>query len=279
MKLFISVDMEGITGIVHGEQLGPEGRDYNIGRRLYMNDLQAAIDGAFDSGVQEVLVNDAHGTMRNILIEEMDERVKIIAGPASSKKLVQTDGIDSTFDGAFFLGYHARAGNTDGLLSHTWVPVIRELRVNGIIMGESSINAAILGSYGVPVLLVTGDDALTREVAECLPWAHTVSVKKAIGRTAAICLPPKATRKLIKQAAVTSFENRKKAQPYIIEPPFIFEADFINHLTAKRASIAKDLELVDLTTVCLKGDNLPEIVDRFWRGLEIVFSQPMDFLK
>jgi D-amino peptidase len=279
MKIYISIDMEGITGIVHGEQLVPEGKDYNAGRKLYMNDLQAAIDGAFDAGVDEILVNDAHGTMRNIIIEDLDERVKIIAGPASSKQLVQTDAVDSTFDGAFLLGFHAKAGTADGVMSHTWVGHIKEIRINGNVLGETGINGALFGFYKVPVLLATGDNALVAEIQDTMPWVRTVAVKEAIGRAAAICLPPKATYKLIRETARESIVNMKDAKPFLIDPPFRFEAQLITHVHAKRAAIAKGITLKDPYTLALEGDHLPTLVNQFWRGLEIVLSEPLGFLK
>ncbi|OGL47870.1 MAG: hypothetical protein A2161_01470 [Candidatus Schekmanbacteria bacterium RBG_13_48_7] len=146
-------------------------------------------------------------------------------------------------------------------------------------MGESTINAAILGTFGVPVIMITGDNALVEEVYEHLPWVKSVAVKQAIGRAAAICYPPKATYKLIRNTAKESIEQYKAARPFIIQPPYLFEAEFITHISAKRAAMAKNIKIKDLYTLFLEGDDLPLLVDNFWRGLEIVFSEPVGFLK
>ena len=202
MKVYISVDMEGATGIVHREQLVPGGEDYERGRRLLMGDVNAAIGGARAGGATEILVNDAHGTMRNILIEDLDDGAELISGPWTNKPLCQSELIDESFGLGFFVGYHSRADTPRGLLAHTWVGrILHGVIVNGQVVGETAINAGVLGAFGVPVGLVTGASDLVAEARGVVPEAIAVPVKEAMGMTGARCKTPRVTSRLIREAA------------------------------------------------------------------------------
>ena len=167
-----------------------------------VNSLQeedAAIDGASRQELTEVLVNDAHGSMTNILIEDLDERAELISG--NNKHLLQMEGLDDSFHAVFFLGYHAHEGNEDAVMNHTIMgSVVTEIRRNGVVVGETAVNAGIAGAYGVPVVLVSGDHILCEEAKRFLGDVEAVAVKRAIDRYAARLLPPKRVKKMIKEA-------------------------------------------------------------------------------
>ncbi|MHC4821079.1 MAG: M55 family metallopeptidase, partial [Planctomycetota bacterium] len=186
MNVFISCDMEGATGVVHVDQLVNKGYDYARARKLLTGDVAAACLGALDAGAERVVVCDGHGSMRNLLLEDMPEEVEVVLGPASSRLLCQSEGLDETFDAALFVGYHARNGTAGAVLPHTWVgSLVHEITVNGVVFGETALNAAIAGHFGVPVLLAVGDDALCEEAKEMLPDVDVLSVKRAMGRASA----------------------------------------------------------------------------------------------
>src|SRR5262245_9032490 len=176
MKVFVSVDMEGATGVVHNDQLLPGGFDYARGRKLLTGDVAAAVGAALSmDDVHHVLVCDGHGNMRNLLLEELPPNCEVVVGPASSKTLCQSEGLDASFGAMLLVGYHARAGAKDAVLPHTWIgSLIHEVRVNGRVFGETAINAAVAGEFGVPVVFVAGDEAVRRE-AKADPGTGPVS--------------------------------------------------------------------------------------------------------
>ena len=195
MRIFISADMEGATGVVHRDQLMPEGKTYAQARKLLTGDVNAAIEGALRAdGEAEVVVCDGHGVMRNIVLEELHERAQLVIGPASvdNKPLCQSQGCDESFDLAMFVAYHSRAGTRGGLLSHTWIgSAICNFSINDTLVGETAINAAIVGHWGIPVALVTGAHELEVEAGQTLPPGFVfVATKRSYGSTAALCLPP-----------------------------------------------------------------------------------------
>ena len=230
MKVYISVDMEGGTGIASAKHMADAG--YTRMCKLLTQEVNAAIAGAFEAGASEVLVNDAHGSMTNILIEELDERAELISG--SNKWLCQMEGIDETFDAVFFLGYHAHEGNEDAVMNHTIMgSAVTEIRRNGIVVGETAINAGIAGAYGVPVVLVAGDHILCAEAKRFLgDEIETVVSKRAIDRYAARVLPPKRVQDLIREAAKRALAKKETIKPHVVEPPVEFQ------LTTKLTSMA-----------------------------------------
>jgi D-amino peptidase len=182
MKVFVSVDMEGATGVVHNDQLMPGKSDYARGRKLLTGDVATAVRAALSrDDVHQVLVCDGHGNMRNLLLEELPRNCQVVVGPASSKALCQSEGLDASFGAMMLVGYHARAGSRDAVLPHTWIgSLIHEVRVNGRVFGETAINAAIGGEFGVPVVFVAGDEAVCREAKTRAPFVVAGPVEFAI---------------------------------------------------------------------------------------------------
>lgn len=198
MRIYVSVDMEGLAGVAHPRQVsfgeGADRVDYDRSRGLMAGEANAAVAAAFEAGADEVVVNDSHWLMRNLRAEDLDERARLVIG---DKPFSMTQGIgeagDGTFDGAAFIGYHAGAGHERGVIAHTYSSAtIQELRVNGVPHNEAALNAIRLGHHGVPVMLVSGDDALAGEVEALLPWARRVVVKRGLGYGLADSLSPAA---------------------------------------------------------------------------------------
>ena len=186
MKLYISSDMEGVAGVCAWEQVDARTPhpDFAIYRRYYTQEVTNAIEGARAAGATEVLVNDSHGPMRNLLLDELPSDVRVIFGNRKPFSMVQD--ADRGFDGAFFIGYHGAAGDADAVLCHTYTPsVIYEVRINDVRCSEATLNAGLLGYYGVSLLLVTGDRTTVDGVRAQMPWVHGVVVKESIGNFAA----------------------------------------------------------------------------------------------
>lgn len=223
-RIFISADMEGICGVVGSDQTATAGAGYEGARKLMTLEVNAAIKGAFAGGAAEVVVNDAHGRMCNIIPDELDKRAFLISG--SPKKLGMMEGIDGLFWGAFFIGYHARAGGT-GLLEHTYYGrVVSNLKLNGQDSGELALNAAVAGHFGVPVLLVTGDSAVAAEASALLPGVRTVVVKEPLGRYAAKGIHPEQARELVAEAATRALEPAGRPHPFRPKTPTLIELEF-----------------------------------------------------
>ena len=232
MRLYLSVDMEGLAGVGHPAQVthGPttDRVDYDRSRSLMAGEANAAVEAAFEHGAVEVVVNDSHWTMRNLRGDELDPRARLVIG---DKALSMTQGIgepgDGSFDGAAFVGYHAGAGHGSGVIAHTYSSAtIQEVRVNGVPHNEAGLNAIRLGHHGIPVILVTGDDALASEVAEVLPWAERVVVKRGIGYSTADSLSPEAARREIRQGMARALARLDEMLPLEPATPLAGEIDF-----------------------------------------------------
>jgi len=219
MKVIISVDMEGISGIVDGSMTGQSKHDYGKGRALMTADVNAAIDGILDVDPgAEIVVSDAHGGMINIEPEGLNEAAVLVRG--TPKPLTQMAGVDGSFNAAMFVGFHSKKGTMHGILSHTISGgTIEKITVNGMEVGETAINAAIAGHFGVPVCFVAGDKAVTLEAKELNPKIAVAAVKEAVSRTAAKCLHPVKARKLIRENAAEGLRNLEKMTPFVFDSP------------------------------------------------------------
>ena len=181
LKIYISADMEGTVGAVTGEQLGPSGFEYQRFREFMTREVNAAIEAAFEAGATEILVSDSHGNGQNLLIEKLPENIQVVR--SWPRPLMMMQGIDETFDGVIFIGYHASATNPEGVRAHTMSSArLADIRLNGISMSEAGINAAIAGYFNVPIIMISGDDAIVKEATQLLGdiegaivYGHTVS--------------------------------------------------------------------------------------------------------
>lgn len=210
-KVFISADMEGISGISASDQLSAAGAEYGRSRKMMADDVNAAIRGARAGGATTIVVNDSHGTMRNLRLEDLDPDVRLISH--SFKRSGMMEGLDDSFDAVIFVGYHAKAGHPGGLFAHTGSGVVRDVRVNGTSMGEGALNTTVAAWHGVPVVLVTGDDVAVKQVAEVATVAKLVAVKRAINPRAVELRGFKEVHADIERAAREGVSGAKKFPP------------------------------------------------------------------
>jgi D-amino peptidase len=274
--------MEGATGIVHRDQLLPGGYDYERGRRLLTRDVCAAVSAALSlEDVVGVRVCDGHGTMRNVLIEELPALCELVSGPASSKALCQSEGLDDTFGAAIFVGYHARAGASEAVLPHTWVgSLVHEIRVNGRVFGETALNAAIAGAFGVPVVFVSGDQAVCDEArADLGNDIVTFAVKRATGPSAALCLTPAATEDGIRLGVMRALADGARRKPFRVDGPVEFAVAFHRRMHADRAATRDGVERIGEREVALRTDTYLEAVRAGWRVIEWAANEPPEWLK
>ncbi len=236
MKALISVDMEGISGIVHSSETNPERYDYQRGRELMTAEANAVIAGVLDAEpTAEVRVADAHGTFRNLLPEQLDRRARLVRGKPRALNMLA--GLDTETDAALFVGYHVRAGEGPGVLAHTMNGEILDVRVAGRSLGEIGLNAAMAGHLGVPVVLLSGDDAACAEAADLIPGAVTVPVKEALGMAAAVTLHPEEARDRLRRAAADAVSRREEIQPLALVGPLNVEVDLASPHTVDLATL------------------------------------------
>ncbi|MEU5227875.1 M55 family metallopeptidase [Streptomyces anulatus] len=236
MKLLISVDMEGISGIVHSSETNPERYDYQRGRELMTAEANAVVAGVLDADpTAEVLVADAHGTFRNLLPEQLDRRARLVRGKPRALNMLA--GLDEETDAALFVGYHVRAGEGPGVLAHTMNGEILDVRVAGRSLGEIGLNAAMAGHLGVPVVLLSGDDAACAEMNDLVPAAVTVAVKEALGMAAAVTLHPEEARDRLRRAAADAVSRRAEIPPLALTGPLDVEVDLASPHTIDLATL------------------------------------------
>ncbi len=210
-KVYISVDMEGISGISGNDQLSPGQAEYGRSRKLMAEDCNAAVRGALEGGATDILVNDSHGGQRNILPEDLHPAARLISH--SFKRYGMMEGLDDTFDAVLFIGYHAKAGHPAGLFAHTGSGVVLDVEVNGRSVGEGGLNTMFAAWYGVPVVLVTGDDVAVAQVREVATQARAVAVKRAINVRAVELVPLPAAHKQIETAAREAVASARGLAP------------------------------------------------------------------
>ncbi|HLI50574.1 MAG TPA: M55 family metallopeptidase [Thermomicrobiaceae bacterium] len=281
MNVYVSVDIEGITGVVHGDMMMPSEREYDRGRRLMTGDANAAIEGLVDAGAEYILVCDGHGPMRNLIFEEMHPAAHLLTGSGDAKDACQLEAADSRhFDAAVLVGYHAMAKTPLAIHPHTIAGgAVAELRVNGRPHGETGLNAAILGSLGIPTIMVTGDTTTMKEARSFLGDAiETVAVKEARGRNAAICRPPSATRPEIKAAATRALNNLSTVKPYVPEQPMRLEVDFLTMQQCDRASRTAGIERLGPVSILVSGGTPWEQYQTLWAALRSALYQPASWL-
>jgi D-amino peptidase len=259
VRVFISVDMEGIGGVVTDQQLGPTGFEYSRFREFMTAEALAAIAGAREAGATEFVVADAHGNMQNLLIERFSRDVRIVRG--SPRPLEMMHGIDSSFSAAFFIGYHSATTNSGGVRAHTISSAtFAAVRINGRPSAESGLNAAIAGYYGVPIALISGDAQAVGELRALVPTAEGAIVKEAISFHAANVMTPEASQALIKEKARAAITRLREMRPYA-EPsgPVRLELTYKSYTPAEMMSYLPGIERVDAHTIRFTGRNILDL--------------------
>jgi D-amino peptidase len=264
VKVYISTDFEGVAGIVDWDQILVGSHDYELGRRLLLGEVNAAIDGALAAGATEILVNDSHSSMRNLDPEQLHGAASLLSG--KHKPLYMMEGLDSSFDAIFFVGYHGSIGAERATLSHSYNPrAIWEARVNGEIAGETALNALVAAHYRVPIALVTGDDATVEEAGRLTPPPVGASVKRSISRFAAESAHPTVARERITRAATEALGTQRPASAPVFPSPTTVELTF---LTADMAEMSAWIQGVERAsgarrTVRFSGSNLLALFQTF----------------
>jgi D-amino peptidase len=254
-KVYISVDLEGISGVNGDDQTSAGQAEYARGRKLMAEDANAAIRGAFAGGATAVVVTDSHGSQRNLLPEDLDPRARLISH--SFKRHGMVEGLDETFDSILFIGYHARAGAPRGLFAHTGSGVVRDLQLNGVAVGEGGINAAMAAWYGVAVALVTGDDTAVEEVKALVPGVKGVAVKRAINTRAVEMLPLAEARRLIEAGAREAVAAAKKPAP-VRKGPYRVTMQFRDVTIPEVMSAFQEMARPAPDTLAFQRDAMPE---------------------
>jgi D-amino peptidase len=262
MKLFLSTDFEGTSGIVAWEQIIEGNAEYEQGRRLLTDEVNAVITGALEGGASEFVVNDAHHSMRNLHPQDLKGRATLITG--KHKPLYMMEGLDASFDGVCFVSYHGSIGAEHAILSHTYNPgAIWEVRLNGDVVGESGINALVAAHYGVPIIFVSGDETTARESEGIAPQAEKVVVKHSLGRFAAAHLHPSVACELLRAGAARAVRTLGQMQPSAFELPIALEVTFLVADMAEMALWVRGVERVGPRTVKLTNDNLLDLYRMF----------------
>lgn len=246
MKLYMSVDMEGITGLVDHTHVDSALHNYERCRVIMTNEANYVITSAFENGCKEVIVNDSHSKMNNLLIELLHPDTQLITGDVKPFSMVQ--GLDESFTGAVFVGYHARAGQK-GVMSHSMIFGARNMYINDAAIGELGFNAYVAGYYGIPVLLVAGDDQAAKEAEELIPNVTTAVVKETISRSAAKSLTPVKAGQLLKEKTAFALKNAHQVKPLTPPDNPVLRIEFTNYGEAEWASLMPGTKLEEGSTV------------------------------
>jgi D-amino peptidase len=259
MNIYISVDMEGISGVVFPGQCQSGKLDYERFRRLMTAEVNAAVEGALAGGAERIIVNDAHSLQNNIQIEELHPAAELISGVPKPHGMMQ--GIGPEIDAAFFIGYHAMAGTGTGILAHTLTDQVAEVSLNGLAVGETGLNAALAGAYDVPVVLVTGDQVTIEEARSQLGEIETVTVKRGISQTAARSLHPEVAAEKIKVAAERAL--KLKAKPFKVALPLRAKVVFKMPFCADMAEHVPGIHRLDGNTVEWTSEDMKSFYSTF----------------
>ncbi|QCJ41114.1 aminopeptidase [Bacillus sp. S3] len=246
MKLYMSVDMEGITGMVDHTQVDSGKHNYERSRIIMTDEANHVITAAFESGCNEVVVNDSHSKMNNLLIERLHPETQLITGDVKPFSMVQ--GLDASFHGAAFVGYHARAA-LKGVMSHSMIFGVRNMYINDVAVGELGFNAYVAGYYDVPLLMVAGDDRAAFEAEQLIPGVTTAIVKESISRSAVKSLTPTKAGQLLREKTAIALKNRDKVRPLTPPDRPLLSIEFTNYGEAEWAHLMPGTEIVPETTI------------------------------
>jgi len=255
MKIFIMTDLEGASCVAGTwDDINPGGREHDRARRFLTGDVNAAIQGAFEANANEVVVLDGHGAAFSILPEELDSRALLIRG----RRIFEMEGLDGSFDAVLAIGAHSMAGTPGAYLPHTLSPSILGIWLNGRLVGEIGLWAAIAGHYSVPLVFVSGDMAATREAKELLGNIEVVTVKEATSMFSVKCIHPSITHSMIRGGVRHALSDLSQFKPFELTPPIEIKVRYANPYIAKRIAARPGVRVVDALTVAYEGDNILE---------------------
>lgn len=258
LKIYISADMEGVVGVVSGEQLSPAGFEYNRFREFMTGEVNAAIEAARMAGATEIVVSDSHGNGQNLLIEKLPNDVTLVR--SWPRPLMMMQGIDETFDGAIFIGYHSGTTNSQGVRAHTISSVrLADVRLNATSMPEAGINAAIAGHFNVPVIMISGDDAAVAEAQALIGGIEGAVVKWNYGFHSARTMMPEAAYVLIREKVKRAIARIKDFKPYQLKTPVQLDVRFKNYRPAEVLSYLSIVERTDSHSIRFIGKDIIEV--------------------
>ncbi|MGH7453241.1 MAG: M55 family metallopeptidase [bacterium] len=257
LKIYISADMEGVVGVVTDEQLGPSGFEYQRAREFMTAEVNAAVEAAFAAGATEILVGDSHGNGQNLLIDKLPKNVQVVR--SWPRPLMMMQGIEETFDGVIFLGYHTSTTNPEGVRAHTMSSAnLADVRLNGISMPEAGINAAIAGHFNVPIIMISGDDAVVKEVTTLLGKLESATVKWAYGFHSAKTMTPEAAYDLIREKVKNAIGRLKEFKPYKLKTPIQVDVRFKNYRPSEVLSYLPIVQRTDAHSIKFVGKDMIE---------------------
>ena len=272
LKVYISADMEGVAGVVTADQLAPTGFEYERFRGFMTDEVLAAIEGARAAGATEFLVSDSHGNGENLLIERFPKDVQIVR--SWPRPLAMMQGIDASFGAVLFVGYHASTTNPEGVRAHTMSSAhLADLKLNGVSMPEAGLNAAIAGQFGIPVAMITGDDAIVKEAQALLGPIVGAVVKWNYGFHSARTMTPQAACDAIREAARRAVAERKSRKPFTVTTPVTLDLRFKNYRPAEVLAYLPIVERTDAHAIRFRGKDMIEVsrflefVDEYEPGL------------
>lgn len=246
MKIYVSIDMEGITGLPDYTFVDSSKHNYERARRIMTEEANAIVRAAIKQGADQVLVNDSHSKMNNLLVEELHPDADLITGDMKALSMVQA--MEESFDGAIFAGYHARAGQP-GVMSHSMIFGVRTMYINDVEIGELGFNAYVAGHFGVPVIMVAGDDCACKEAEALIPGVVTAAVKESISRSAVKTLHPDKAHALIEEKTAEAIVKRSSIQPLVPPANPVLRIEFTNYGQAEWAALMPGCEIEPGTTI------------------------------
>ena len=262
LKVFISVDMEGITGVVNWEDVRRDGKDYGYFREVMTKETNAAIEGAIEAGAKEIIVRDSHGSARNLLPEMLNKNSKLIRD-WSGGFMSMMEGINETFDAVVFVGYHAKAGTPNAILEHTMSSKnIIDVAINNVSMPEAGLNALIAGHYDVPVVFVAGEKALCDQAKNLFGEVTTFAVKEGLGN-AALNFHPEVSREKIRAGVKDALLNLSKFKPYKLEEPYTLVVKYKNEEIVNDKSLQPGVQRTGDWELTYKSDDILDIIKTF----------------
>ena len=258
MKIYISADMEGVVGVVTADQLGPQGFEYERFRNFMTQEVNAAIEAAFEAGATEIVVSDSHGNGQNLLIEKLPRNILLVR--SWPRPLMMMQGIDETFAGVIFLGYHSATTNPAGVRAHTISSArLADVRLKGVSVSEAGLNAAIAGHFNVPVIMVSGDDAVVKETTQLLGDVEGATVKWASGFHSATTLMPEAAYQLIREKVKKAIGRIKDFKPHKLAPPIQLDVRFKNYRPSEVLGYLSIVERTDAHSIRFTGKDILEV--------------------
>jgi D-amino peptidase len=260
LKVYISADMEGITGVASADQLGPANFEYSQARQWMTSDVLAAIQGAREAGATEFVISDSHGNGQSLLIDRFPTDIPITIVRSFPRPLGMMEGLDSTFAAAIFVGYHTSTSSLTGVRAHTVSSaLLTRIAINGTSMSEAGMNAAIAAQFGVPVVMISGDDQIVAETKQRLGNIEGAAVKRAIGFHSAATMTPEAGQALIRQRAKAGVTRRAEMRPYTMTKPLTLEVSFKNYRPVELLGYLSNVQRIDSHTIRYAAKDMVDI--------------------